>query len=622
VADREAKVLIGVETDTAKATQGFADVGAAVDGLEQKVDALANSDAGAKLDSLPVGLRAAFQRAEVAADTFQMKLEQGAITGPRDLRKVTLAQVALTLEIERSGKTIDQLGPDAQRAYAKLEKAQKDAIITTSRVRQELDDVNVQTTAGVTGFTGFGNAIEQMGGKAGAAAEKLGFVAGAFTAGMAAGQAFNNFISTDMQAQETFMSLLALRMKGAIDGIFQSFLAASQGMVALAKGDWKTLNELSGDLKEGFDKVTGAITKTDAELYLLRDAMTIAADAAKAKADADTKLAEEQKKAAEEAKKLAEEQKKLKGELDLVTASIAAQTAELEKQRGIAESSTIGEDKATKSLAVAQDRVAELGDEIETARQRLADLTEQYGADSAAALNAAIDLRELEGAYDAAAAKADKLAKAAEDFGAAQELASEKADAAKTELEKLRGTQEKLAEQTRALAGETTSFDQKVGFAGASADKLSKAQDTLAGASDNVATKLVHETVTLADGTMAYSIRQVALTAAEIAANKAAAATDLHATKEATAKGAIDQTTNALDKLTKVDMAPLEKKVDGLVTKLNELVTAAVSAANAIGKLAGAGGDDDDGISIKRSSDGKELGKGDTLSGGFKGTKL
>jgi len=192
MADREAKVLIGVETDTAKAQQGFADVGASITGLETKVDRLAQTTAASGLDALTDDVRDAFKRAEMAADNFQSRLENGAVTGPRDLRKVAIAQELLTIAIEKSGKELKDLGPAAQAAYAKLEKAQKDAIVTTSRIKEKLEDVNTEAKQATPSFNGFGDALQRLGGQTAKMAEGMAAFTGALAAGWAIGEKFKS----------------------------------------------------------------------------------------------------------------------------------------------------------------------------------------------------------------------------------------------------------------------------------------------------------------------------------------------------------------------------------------------------------------------------------------------
>lgn len=614
MATRNEEIGIAITGDSSDAQKAFDDVSTSVDDLQRNLEEpIAQKD---PWEGVPNELRQAFQRAESAARDFEQRVASGAVTGQRDLKKVTIAQTLLNIEIEKSGKTLDKLGPEATAAYSKLEAAQKKAITTTSRLAAELDDANIQTNTGVTGFTGFGNAAEAMGGKIGSAAEGMGMFTGALVAGIAAGQQFNQLIGTDMQAQSTFFSLLAMRMKGAIEGIAEAFVTANQSMIALATGDWGELKRLSGELSGSFDKVTGAITKTDSQLYEERDALKAAEDASKKLADENAKLEDAQKKAkdgaekfAAQQKKLAEEQKKLKAETDAVTKSIAEQTAEMEKQRNIGKEAKSGETQASRELKQATSLADQLEEKVQAARDRVSQLTETYGEDSAAVKNAIKDLIEYESSLAQARQTAGTLAQKVEAFNAANAAAEENAKKAEESLTGLRGKQAELAAQTQALTGNTETFNQKIEFSGRKTVDATTKMELMRGVQQSVgmSTDDVSSKTSLMAGVLQAT--NGPLSAAEQAQQRAGEAAKGHAEKQDTVKGAVEATTTALTKMVATDTKPLEKKVDDLLGKVNALTTAVNAATTAMDKLAGSGGEggaesDRGSISITRSGEG------------------
>lgn len=445
-------IEIGVAVPGADAAaEKFDKVGDAVTGLDADLAKLGDGSLAAKLDDIPEPLRLAFKRAEAAAEEFQQKAEDLSLTGPRDLRKVTVAQTLLNQEIERSGIQIDKLPPTAKAAYAKLEAAQKSAINTTSRLKADLDDVNVMTKTGVTGFTGFGNAIEAMGGKAGAAAEKLGFITFAFQQGWQAGMQFNTMVKTDMSEWDDQVSLLGIRFKETFAGIADVVIENANLLKAVFTGDWEAFKLASEGLSAGLDKTLGGITKSNDELRAQRDAAKAATEATLEKTVADTAASEAEKKRA-----------------DSLAAMILAQNAHIAavREAAIAEevlaqevrdetlavdAAALAYDKATQALADAQGQLQSFGTltdsiaaSLEAARAKARALSDEYGENSSAAKNAAGDVDELQRSLTMAQQSTDRASRAVDENKQKQEEASKAVEQHTERLGKLKTGQEEV----------------------------------------------------------------------------------------------------------------------------------------------------------------------------------
>lgn len=610
MADRTARILIGVDAETAAAEKGIADVGTAVGNLDQKLDAVTDGSAAKRLGDLPEPLRQAFIRAELAAQNLNTKIEQGSISGPRDLRKITIAQTLLNLEIEKSGKTLDKLGPDATATYAKLEGAQKKALAVTRQLNQDLDDATTEARLGTAGFSGFGNALEQMGGQAGKAAEALGFVGGAFAAGMAAGSAFNNFIKTDMQAQETFMSLLAMRMRTAIEGIADAFVAANQAMAAIATGDWKRLKELNGELETSFDKVTGAITKTDAELYAERDALKIAEDAAAKLAEENKRLEEAQKKAADEAKKFADAQRKIAEETRKLNESLKEQQALMQQAEIDASVNKAQGDENADQLRNTAGSIERVSGNLDKLHGTLEQQISDFGETSAAVQNTTREIAEQEKALEVLRDRYERLSESLDKHRESEDEASAAMARAQEETKALEKQKEDLRRETDALNG--TAQD----------SILLQDHTTVAlGEAGKAHAAYRNETVLVKDAkTGEQKITQQLVL--ETTANTEA--TKRQTDEQKKASTVVNETTAELGKLAAVSLAPIKDQVTTLKAELDALAAVARQAHKDMVALSKAGEDDsgsDDGISIRRSGSSTELGAGDKLGGGFKGSK-
>lgn len=410
MADRTARILLGIDADTATAEKGIADVGVAVENLDKKLDAVTDGSAAKRLADLPEPLRQAFMRAELAAENLEKKIEQGSITGQRDLRKVTIAQTLLNLEIEKSGKSLDRLGPEATAAYSKLEAAQKKAIRITDDLGDSLEHANNQVNASDAQFTGFGDALGKLSPKAKDAAAAIGGITGALAAGWAMGQQFNQFAKTDMQEWDDQMSLLAIRAKELGQAFGELWAGQIQIMKGVATGDWEAIKAGWESLTDGVNSLKDATTASNDELRKQRDELKSAEEAAKAAASGIEEKKKADDAAAEAAKKYAVEQKRqvelyMEQEKKAKDAAIAAEvlSMEIDKESAAIDRSSVAFDTATQLLERSEQQVriltittTGLSEALEEAQKRAARMTEEYGENSSAAKNAAGDVEDLE----------------------------------------------------------------------------------------------------------------------------------------------------------------------------------------------------------------------------------
>jgi len=581
MADRTARILIGVDTDTATAEKGFADVGVAIDRLEQKVDAATAGGKADKLGNLPEPLRQSFLRAELAAADFNRRLEIGAVTGPRDLRKVTIAQTLLNQEIEKSGLSLDKLGPEAKAAYGKLEAAQKQAIVTTSRIKEELDDVNVQTTTGTRGFTGFGDAVESMGGRAGAAAEKLGFVAAAFTAGVAAGQQFNQFAKTDMSEWNDQVELVGMRFKAAFAGIADVLVGVGEGFAAVLKGDVEGASRALSNISDGFHGVADSVSKTNDELRHERDELKNAAAEAAALVDAQKKAEEEAKRFAESQKKIADETRKLNEALKEQQALM--QTAQIDASDNRAQ----GQENADQ-LRNTEANMRMVEQAIDAMRAKLTQQTEDFGADSAAVARSRQELEQLDDQLAMLTQRQSTLSKSLADHQAAEEAATATAKRAEEQAKALAKQKADLAKEVENLAGVT--------------EEESLWTNTVTGAVERYRSEVVAETMGVKESFDAGESRVKLKQRLVKITDEEAAATDKEADAQKKAATVVNETTAALKGLADIKMDAPKTELLGLKQIVDQLAESVRTVTKDMQKLSRAGSDDDDdGIDIRRS---------------------
>lgn len=611
MADKTARILIDVEVNAAEARQ-------AVETLLETFKRLEP-----ELDKMAPGLRAAFKNAATAVKEYEQAVANGTVRGQADLRKLTTAQSVLAQEIKKTGVDVTKLGAESQAAYRRLENAQRDALVTTRQIKADLGDVSTELGANTAGFTGFGNAAQQLGGKIGSLAQNLTLVTGAAAAGWATGQQINAAVKTDMSEFTDFMSIMGAKVKETFSGIATIVIGQINAINAILHWDVAGMNASGLEVIDGMKKVKHAMTGSLEEARKLRDAEKDLIEQQKKDAEESRLLAIEKDKLAVAAKRLGEQQAALKEKLDDVTRSIAAQTAEMMKQRGAASTAGGQGEDASGQLRNAQANAAALDATIAELKAKIASMTLSFGEDSTAVKQATIQLAEYEAQLALVRDRIPELTKQTADYAATRK-AAEAADAkAQEEIKKLNQKQSELAIETQKLTGITltqttaqSSATRGIADAATGAGTLSIAVENVGTAQDHVASKMVQTKRVLEDGTTVYGYHEEMIRKTDRAGVDANVTLDAANTKQMVAAKAVDATTTAMQNLGLVKLDDIKTEVTTLRDLIDDLATRARGARTEIEKLAKLGDDDtdegDDGISIKPSSS-----HGGKLTGGF-----
>lgn len=244
-------------------------------------------DEGKKSAQKVVDATDAIQR---GVDRVEKKINQGKVVTVRDVSE-------MAVNFQRFEQTIKQTFGAVEKAPADIQRAWKLAGDQVKRVEQEVvrsnkaieDQKNVTNQAGAS-WTGWGNAIDNVSPKLGKLVSQLGTVAAGFTAGWQAGQKLNDFIQTDTQVWDHWLSGFSQRL-GA-------FIKGSSAMTVEFIGLLK--NTVTGNFGEMQKSVT-AIDAVGREMWAgVVDGATKSTDATKKQAAAIADLLEAQKKAREE----------------------------------------------------------------------------------------------------------------------------------------------------------------------------------------------------------------------------------------------------------------------------------------------------------------------------------
>jgi len=139
-----------------QARQAFRGLGTTIEETAKAADPLAN---------LPKEIAQGFKAAGTALADFDRKFQTTGDVGPGELEKIIKAQTRLQIAIERSGKSLDELGPDAKAAFDTFEREATQATQTVQRLETAVDRNKVAAQSLAQGWGGLGDAVGQAMGK-------------------------------------------------------------------------------------------------------------------------------------------------------------------------------------------------------------------------------------------------------------------------------------------------------------------------------------------------------------------------------------------------------------------------------------------------------------------------
>ncbi|MGK2855863.1 MAG: hypothetical protein ACSLFQ_01520 [Thermoanaerobaculia bacterium] len=151
------------------------------------------------LDALPAGVVQGFKAARAAVDEFEQKFQESGDVGTGELERIIKSQERLKIAIERSGVSLDDLGPDARRAFDVIQVQADEATKTVQRLESAVDRNKVAVKDLSTGWSSLGDAVTQSMGRHADVAVQAGIVAAAL-----------NSIKDAIEATEKQMGLAQL----------------------------------------------------------------------------------------------------------------------------------------------------------------------------------------------------------------------------------------------------------------------------------------------------------------------------------------------------------------------------------------------------------------------------
>ncbi|MCM2317106.1 MAG: hypothetical protein NDJ92_18325, partial [Thermoanaerobaculia bacterium] len=143
-------------TSLEKARNAFRQVESAITETAKAAEPLAH---------LPIDIGQGFTAAAAAVADFQKKFSETGDVGPGELEKIVKAQERLRIAIERSGKSLDELGPGARQAFDTIDKQAGEATQVVQRLESAVDKNKAALGSMATGWTGLGDAITQSMGR-------------------------------------------------------------------------------------------------------------------------------------------------------------------------------------------------------------------------------------------------------------------------------------------------------------------------------------------------------------------------------------------------------------------------------------------------------------------------
>jgi hypothetical protein len=588
---------------------------AAADELPGKLEAARN--AFQKLEAAPTALSAAFTRVETNLERFREELSETGDVGKGELEKITKAQALLEIEIKKSVGSYDKLDANAKQAYDRIQREANEARTTVVQLEKANNDIERSLDGAVRGYTTLDDALDQVRTRLGDVGMAAGAAGGALAAGWAMGMQANAALRTDMSEFDSWLQGFLLRanlmIRATVDQVVANFAVVGAAWESLKTRD---LDPLKAAMKEATDTgtegaklLTAAFTGTDESVRNLAIQFGIASTALDDHREAQDLEREAAAKAAEEAARLAEEKKRLQEQIDKVTVSIAKETEALEKQRRTATEAEVKQYDPTSQLKGAEGTIRRLTSTLDELRVRFAAAVKDYGENSAAAKNLALEIAQYETALERATARAAGLTEELRKYKSAQEQAE---SAAKRHEERIKDLNEKVGElsgtTTSATAATKASTEAAVSFAGGNyevADSLTTSTNASTGY------KTVLESTGGAFDDLSIKQVTVKMTAEEVAEANRKATTEQKKQEEATAaqSTATEKASAAFDtmatKINAVSFDGINGKLDSILSKLDSVPVKAERAATAIEKLANAGDDDeDDGITITRAGGG------------------
>jgi len=409
-------------------------------------------DVASAVSGPQTSLAAAIARVEGNLGRFRDELNTTGDVGKGEIEKITKSQHLLDVEIQKTVGSYDKLDTESKQAYDRIQTEAAQARQTVIQLEQANRKVEDSIDANTRGFSGFGDALQQMGGKAGAASVQIGLVAGAFQQGWSAGMQFNSMMKTDMSEWDEQVSLLGMRFKTTFEGIADLVIENGNLLKAVFTGDWEAFKIASDGLRQGLDKTLDGFKKTNDELRAQRDALKEVTAATEEKKKVDETAADAEKKRAAEVEAMIKAQNEYiqKKHEAAIAAEVLAQ--EIRDETAAVDSASVAYDKAAQALGDAQGQLQSFGiltdsiaASLEEARARAAALSDEYGENSSAAKNASDDVQELERSLSIAQQSTERASAAVDDNRQKQDEAAKAVEQHTERLGKLTTGQEQIA---------------------------------------------------------------------------------------------------------------------------------------------------------------------------------
>jgi chromosome segregation ATPase len=603
------KAPVKIQEAFKKAETQIGVVGSAIRKVEDQVESAGQKfeELADKVDQVPPALA----RAEDMVGRFHNKLQAESDVSMGDLENIWRSQIQLNDAIKRGEINIKDLGEEGKKRLNDVRRAAEDAEKEFVRLERATE---VQAAKMKTGSGDVAAAGTAMFGTFSKVAGIVGIVIGLVVQFKDKLVDVANWLGLRGDKVQAWLDGFSARFQLALRAGFdtlKNLLEAGgtilDGIVSKRKDlIVQGLADLQNASQQTLSTFTTAFAGTNEQVEALAKQLGITTAAAERGKDALEGAADAAKRAAEEAKRLAEEKKKLAKQIDDVTASLKQETAELEHQQAVASSSEMKAFDSSSQLQSAEGKVRQLEQAVSDLQTKLQQSIQDWGADSAAAKNAAAELEQYQTMLARARERAEELTESTAKYREEQEKATEAAKDAEKNVGELKNRQGELTKELEKLTGATEKSAHGWTYAESQVVLYRDAQGHLE--IGQRAVKVATEEATKAIEDAAKKDKDAATAKDENAAatERAAAAVKVMA-----------------DKVNAVDFSGLIGKLEAIDKIMDSIVLKSEKVSAAIEKMTNAGGAEEASkIDIRRTGSSSSLGKGDKLGGGFKGAQL
>lgn len=530
-----------------------------------------------------------------AEDAVALKIAQGRTVTEKDGSRMIQVFSVLETQIKETFGSLAKAPVEIQQAFAKAEAAANKTKTVVRSLSDEVADQKSQLKEGGEQWDGLGNAMNRAAGPMGGTVARIGLIAAAFKEGWSIGMQLNKFFGTDMQAWEDATKELGSRMLAIVQALGTNIKATFlpvwdvlHGNFKQAATDFGNIAQVSADSNR---TMTNAVSMTNEEWAKYAKTLGITTNTAREAAEADAKLAEEKAK--------------LRDEINKVTASLKAETAELEKQKGVAREAEAGTIEGAAQARYYGREVERAAAALAAQRDEVEKLTAAHGASDPVTQEAITKQQQLEQQLAHAQARYSETSAQVKQYEQAQKDAERAIDQHAKQIEKLNAERTKETAQLAQAGGATAQQTTVTQQATATTQAAATATDQHAQSTGKATTAVVMYKD--AQGKVHIETKKVADTTAE-----ATKATDNITTSMTKAAPVMEKTATAIGKIseafstqavtsTKSLTEAVDKLGDGLervvkivgdlTTAMKELDAASNTAAGAMESVANAGMD-------------------------------